>query len=553
MTVFIGPNNSGKSMLLRELAGHVLGNPPQCRWVADVDVQNSGSADEFLAWLHERGSQPRVHPVTHEGVYPSGNPAQSPLSQGQVIASWNGRGFGGIGHYLVSHQDTMQRMHDQTNAQAWDADIPPAHPTQYLYESREAQTAFSQLVQEAFGAPIAINRYEQQIRLQVGAPGLPDEVPPISPELRAAYRSLPVVGEQGDGFRSFVNLLLHTLVRPTPVIIIDEPEAFLHPPQARLLGRFLAERTPSPCQVFVATHSADFISGVLEATAKPVALIRISRAAGSPRGRVLEPEAVTEILRTPVLRYSNIISGLFHDGVVLCESEGDCQFYASTFDALKTSQTNGNLVFLHTNGKARLSDTARRLRQCGIPVAVIADLDLLNDRTLIRNTLDSLGGLWGEFEPDLLPLERQMRSTVTVASAQTIKQQIDGIIGNVPASAVLTSDQADRITSLLKGSNGWKALKRAGLPGLTGTDAYAPAQRMITYLASRGVFVVPVGELEGWVPAVPSGNKSRWLTRVFEENHHNNPSEVLSAFCEKVLSYLVSVPMAEKEDAPAVE
>ncbi|MEV0989569.1 hypothetical protein [Streptomyces sp. NPDC049949] len=39
--------------------------------------------------------------------------------------------------------------------------------------------------------------------------------------------------------------------------------------------------------------------------------------------------------RTPSLRYSNIISGLFHDGVVLCESEGDCQFYAASFDVTK--------------------------------------------------------------------------------------------------------------------------------------------------------------------------------------------------------------------------
>lgn len=37
--------------------------------------------------------------------------------------------------------------------------------------------------------------------------------------------------EQGDGFRSFVGIVLSILLSKDKIILIDEPEAFLHPTQ----------------------------------------------------------------------------------------------------------------------------------------------------------------------------------------------------------------------------------------------------------------------------------------------------------------------------------
>ncbi|MFG2698004.1 ATP-dependent endonuclease [Kitasatospora sp. NPDC048407] len=545
MTVFIGPNNSGKSMLLRELAASLTASPelalPEGRWIATTRIQSSGSAQEFVEWLRARGEEPRPNPQTGEPIYAmhAGAPAEGPIEL-QVRNSWDNRAFARIAHFLVAQQGTQERLSNQTDSQLWDSAFPPAHPTQHLFDNREAHHRFSELVRSAFGEPIALNRYEQHIRLQVGDTGMEDEVPPISSELRQAYHRLPAVNEQGDGFRSFVNLLLHTLARPRPVIVIDEPEAFLHPPQARLLGRYLAELPPSPCQVFVATHSSDFVSGILEAAQRPVSLVRISRTASGPRARVLEPEAVAEILRTPVLRYSNIISGLFHDGVVLGESEGDCQFYAATFDTVMKGRPNSNLVFLHTSGKAKLADTARRLRQCGIPVAIVADLDFLNDRNLLKRALAALGGEFAAIEPDLKVLEDTVNSTVTVTSAPQIKKQINEILGDPRNGDALTTEQRTNITALLKSSGGWPQLKKAGMPALGSGEPYAAVLRLTDYFARLGVFLVPVGELEGWVRQVPSANKSRWLTDVFEGRHHLHPSVELGDFCSKVDTYLAS-------------
>ena len=46
---------------------------------------------------------------------------------------------------------------------------------------------------------------------------------------------------QGDGMRSFATVLLYVLVADNHSIqFLDEPEAFLHPPQARLVGELIA-------------------------------------------------------------------------------------------------------------------------------------------------------------------------------------------------------------------------------------------------------------------------------------------------------------------------
>jgi len=47
--------------------------------------------------------------------------------------------------------------------------------------------------------------------------------------------ALPQVQEQGDDVKSFVGMLLAITATEYPLLLIDEPETFLHPPQAYLL------------------------------------------------------------------------------------------------------------------------------------------------------------------------------------------------------------------------------------------------------------------------------------------------------------------------------
>jgi hypothetical protein len=59
--------------------------------------------------------------------------------------------------------------------------------------------------------------------------------PPPTPEYLQEIMALPQVQEQGDDVKSFVGMLLAITATEYPLLLIDEPETFLHPPQAYLL------------------------------------------------------------------------------------------------------------------------------------------------------------------------------------------------------------------------------------------------------------------------------------------------------------------------------
>nr|WP_283989585.1 AAA family ATPase [Streptomyces sp. 549] len=549
MTLFTGPNNSGKSLLLRELLTLLSNYPGRFEprhWVRGIEIYKEGSGQEFISWLNGRGYGARLNRARGQHVLPAHpDGEESGLEVSEAMREWEASRLSSISYLLVKKFWTETRLGNQTDSAYWDQTNPPSHPTQRLWESKDLQARFSALFEQAFGEAIAINRYVPSIRLQVGDPGQEDCPPPAPPSLREAYESLPFLNQQGDGVRAFSNILLHSFVSPVPIIVIDEPEAFLHPPQARLLGRYLALHIPSPCQIFVATHSADFLSGVLEgktatsSPARPLVLVRMSRAGRTSAARTLDAETVTEILDTPLLRYSNIVSGLFHDGVVLSESEGDCQFYAATFDVVHADGRHKNLTYLHVNGKARLTEAAQKLRTCGIPVAVVTDFDFLNDVSNIKKALRHLGGRWEEVKDDVLNLQAYVQSSVVTRPAVIIKDNITRIIGSVSGNVLLSQRQIDEIASELRLANGWKTLKLGGLNALSG-DPYNAALRLVEYFQNLGLFIVPVGELECWVREVPGANKKAWLTQVFDGGSYKSPSLELRTFVIRISDYLTS-------------
>ncbi|MFJ8614120.1 ATP-dependent nuclease [Streptomyces sp. NPDC093675] len=414
---------------------------------------------------------------------------------------------------LTAQQWTTDRLAISASADRWDQAEPAKDPVQYLYEDPKLLKEFSQHTVEAFGKALALDWTNTRYELRVGSTGMDDCTPP-SAELVRAYRALPSLTEQGDGFRAFVQILLHTMLRPAPVVLIDEPEAFLHPPQARLLGRKLAQM-PGQTQVFVATHSADFLAGVLDAQdARPLALVRLDRSSGRPRARQLEPDAVADLLRTPLLRYSNLSSGLFYDQVVLCEAESDCQFYAATFDVTRDPVApNENTLFLHTSGKDRLADAARRFRAFGIPTAAIADFDLLNDYGTVRNAMTALGGTVRDMSADIKVLNEYANAERSVPTVSGFRKEMNAVLTG-RGNRQLTEAMVEKMSALVNGSSGWGKLKKSGLNALNG-EVYTAAERLLKNASAHGLFLVPCGELEQWVRSVPSENKARWLAEVF--------------------------------------
>lgn len=136
-------------------------------------------------------------------------------------------------------------------------------------------------------------------------------------------------------------------------MIVDEPEAFLHPPQATALGRSLGEIViENSQQLILATHDRNLLAGLLESEV-PLSVVRVDRNQ-SPLAKQLTADRLKEVWKQPALRYSNVLDGLFHRLVVLVEADADGRFYSAALDILflegKTTVPSSDVLFVPCGG-----------------------------------------------------------------------------------------------------------------------------------------------------------------------------------------------------------
>ena len=251
-------------------------------------------------------------------------------------------------------------------------DEPASHPIHMLYKDDILEARISEFFARTFDKHLTVFRLGgSSIPLLIG-----DRVEPKDNEdrtsvdynkrLRAATEPLQ---EQGDGMRSFASVVLHLLTPITPsILLLDEPEAFLHPPQARLLGEILATERREGAQLFVATHSPDVLQGLLNVVENDhLLVVRMRREANVNHIKELDKHHARKIAKDPLMNYSSVLSGAFHERVIVCESDADCMFYSSLLDIpeVHAAGQQPDVLFVHPNGKDRMANQARALMELG--------------------------------------------------------------------------------------------------------------------------------------------------------------------------------------------
>ncbi|MDQ4033880.1 MAG: AAA family ATPase [Actinomycetota bacterium] len=540
----VGPNNAGKSVLLSETAAMVAhtaysGSLPT-RTLQRVTVRKSGSYGDLVKWLARHGVQGR-RPNNHLSNAITFYSHQGEVPEAQLRQSWeNQDSLGDVARLVMTYQMTDGRLQQAAGVGVHNLETDePRHPLQLLWMYADQEASFSALFRRAFGQDISINRYVQSVDLKIGRPELPDTAPPPTQELLSQYTALSSVMEQGDGVRSFAGLLLQVLVpQRHRIVLVDEPEAFLHPPQANLLARYLAERAPTTTQMMLATHSQDVVQGVLDASAdRAVQIVRLTRSAtGSPRVTVLPPDLVRELTGDTFLQNSNVLNGLFHDGVVICEADADCTYYRLLIQHQYADHRLPDIMFTQVVGKARVASVTDKLRRLSIPCASVVDFDVLAEAPVLQRIVTSAGGDWGDVEPDLNILHASVEDPAgpTVRSLRTALDQ--AVMGLSPPDR-LDHTRKKIITDALRATSGWGALKRSGLHGVAQGAPEAAARRLLATLRQIGVFVVPVGELERWHPSV-EGKSNEWLAAVLDGGCHVTTDQHRTEFVTGLVDFL---------------
>ena len=496
ITVFVGPNNSGKSLLLREIASYCSGAfdaPRKILGRLKFSAVDDETAKRELEEIRSPDLEGEQLPDSHVRV-------RAPDGHNQVYLHhyFEGRrNPDGAAHYYTStyarqvtkHLDGKTRLSLLNNQQLGNLKRPDNLLSSLLVDNA-LRSKIRAKIYDQLNLYLALDISQTPtIGLRLGLEPPPNERS-FEEETIQYMSSAPSISAFSDGVRAFCGILVHMHVGASRAITVDEPEAFLAPPLAHALGRELAIAARDEGKlVFASTHSPHFLAGAISSGAR-VNIVRLTYSnQGKATARLLEAGELTKLMNDPMLRSANVLSALFYRGAIVTEADADRAFYQECNErmlAVQDGRATKDTIFLNANGKDVVPMIVQPLRRLGIPVASIVDLDVLKKG----------GEVW----------TRHLRA----CGIPQPDHQPFGIRRQNALVALETADPAYKT--------------KGGLAVLAGEPKSA-ALALVNELARYGMFVVERGEVEAWLTSLDAPrSKSAWLHSIFEKMG-NDPSE----------------------------
>ena len=535
ITVFVGPNNSGKTLILLEIESALFDGPhahviPGHRTLEARRIL-AGIDAEAATWEELRCRLERLYGVGPQVVMRVRPGPEQTLNVPQLIHQIESEGYkhlidyarvmDALGQVILLDGATRLSLTDQR--ECGDLRRAPLNPFQAIFIDDKRRRQLREATKDAFGLysfidPTAPGRLRMCFSKEV--PVKPDIERSLTDEAITFFDSTIPIDNLSDGIKAYAGISAAVLSGNFRVIFIDEPEAFLHPSLARKLGRFLtstaAERMGN---VFASTHSSDFLMGCIQA-GKALNVIRLTYE-GNATARILDADRLNLLLRDPLLRSTGVLSALFYHGAVVCESDTDRAFYQEVnHRMLRLGRGHDDCIFLNGQNWQTESNIIRPLREMGIPAAGIVDLDAILTEDLKKIMAAAfvppiLIGTWGE-----------LRARVKAAFVKKFGDPSD-------------EDKFKRV------------VKTNGVAALDSPDAEA-ANNLISGLEDYGIFLVPVGEVERWLLELGvTGHGSRWLVPMFERmgsdpdsatfvkpQMNNGPKDNVWSFVQRITEWM---------------
>jgi ABC-type cobalamin/Fe3+-siderophores transport system ATPase subunit len=494
ITVLVGPNNSGKSLALKEIEGWCKAGPQQQRKViADIDV-DLPDVEQALAELEPFKRRPGAGQVVQEGYINVRRPdpnqdgtydqqIHEPSFRSQWPRDWTYVSQSYLSFFTVRLDGRTRFSLTQPRSSGDLQELPQNHLAA-LFKDDEAREKIRKVVEDAFGLHFVIdptNIGQFRIRMSRRAPSDSQEEQALDERARSFHEAATDILELSDGVQAFTGILAAVLSANYKIVLIDEPEAFLAPALRRKLGSRLATLAQEREGALVAaTHDAHFLMGCVQSGAY-INVVRMTYREGDATARLLKPETLLGFMRDPLLRSTNVLDALFHESAVVTEADTDRAFYQEVNERLLGSEREGidNCLFLNARNKQTVPQVAGPLREIGIPAAMVVDIDVLKDG----------GRVWSKLlDAAYVP---ETSRTALNSHRVAVKRAFD---------------------------ESGKDMKKDGGVAVLDRDARESCMSLLDHLADYGIFVVPVGELESWLAELDVvGHGPDWLIEVFEK------------------------------------
>ena len=529
VVVLVGPNNAGKSLALRELQEHI-GGKPGSKVVSTAKVHMLGTPDVFEEFVR---NNTRVETSdARNSISVRGYQLSLGIGSATLRSYWPDN-IGMFRPLFCLSIPTESRITDSDPPDAIDyLNEPPSNPI-HLLNDDSVEERISGYFRRAFGLDLILYRAGgRKSHLLVG-----DRPVPVGQEDRVStsfvkrlLESCVSLETQGDGMRSFASVILHLLAPGTPsILFLDEPEAFLHPPQAKLLGEIIATEKLDQAQLFVATHSPDVLQGIVGVAPDNLKVLRIQRDGNVNQVKELDKEIVKQISFNPLMRYTSVLSGVFHQRVFICEGDSDCLFYNSI---LAIPEVHGgsypDVLFINAGGKYQISTLAKALRSLGVQADAVVDMDVLNNMNVLQGIVESLDGSWSSVEPSAKAIKTAVEEQSPPLSLAEVKESVREILDVEPSAGEPLYQLKREIDAQFRKASPWQAIKSAGQQALPAGEATRHFRELQTLCRSIGLWIVPVGEIEGFCKVI-GGRGPRWVQRVVEEYDLSSAPELEDA------------------------
>lgn len=492
VTVFVGPNNSGKSVVLREIARYCVGGQRSAGDVIVDQIEFTSSSQQVaegrmasVTLVPERGETLAPENVIFGMRVHRGHVNRASLLRALQEPNADPGTFCRcyLGYHLLT-LDGTSRIGLVNDQQAGDLQGQAKTSLQVLFKNNEKRAEVRRIVHDAFNLFFVIDPTRLgnlRIRLASRAPNSEAEERGIHDDA-VKYHSVALpIDQASDGVKAFTGMITEIIAGDPSVLLIDEPEAFLHPALSFKLGKEIAlVSSRSEKRLFVSTHSTNFVMGCIQ-SGLPVNIVRLTYRNNVATSRVLPSADILRLMRNPLLRSTGVLSGLFYEFVIVTESDADRAFYQEINERLLRYKPEGgipNCLFLNAQNKQTVRTIIRPLREMGIPTAGIVDIDVLKEG----------GSVWTEFlSSGFVPnLEQQSLGTVRAA----LKEKFDAAGQEMKRGGITLLDEADR----------------------------EAANNLFDRLSQYGLFVVRRGQQESWLPELHgAGHGPNWLIDIFEK------------------------------------
>lgn len=328
-----------------------------------------------------------------------------------------------------------------------------------------------------------------------------------------------VVGRASSGERELLTYLfiIFSLNIRDALIIVDEPELHLHPKwQALLLDLFEELSGVTGNQFLIATHSPKFVSTKSINYVSRV-FSRNQRSHVVRLGTTALPDG-RDLLN--IVNTQNNEKIFFADRVLLVEGMTDKIVIEAVLDELKLPSSGLILEVISVGGKGLFKPYRDVLDACGVPGAVLADLDYI----------EQIGS-------------EKVKSLLSLNSKEIKQDIIDNPKSKDGDSLVAAIDRAIESGSWKEAEEVWSYIKgrRLKLRADLSEDDRQVLDEFLLKQASEWNFLLRRGDLEDYLPVGFKGKDVRKLIkfvsdesfwRSLDESAREELAQIVSAVCK---------------------